>query len=150
MAGAQEAIAALDALVRRVDDAAREIAEAAAQQVQVLAQAKAPQGTAGNSTNAPGDLSRSILVDGPAPVTAHAWLAKVGPTTVYGRQRELGGDIYPKVARALRFVKFGETVVSAHVYQHPEPYLKPAWREAEPGIVTMAAERVARAVAGRG
>lgn len=39
-----------------------------------------------------GNLRRSITVTGPTAVTASTWKGQVGPTAVYGRVQELGGD----------------------------------------------------------
>jgi hypothetical protein len=39
-----------------------------------------------------GDLRRSIQVDGPNSVSGTQWEASVGPTVVYSRIQELGGD----------------------------------------------------------
>lgn len=39
-----------------------------------------------------GDLRRSIQVEGPIPAGAGSWSAMVGPTVIYGRIQELGGQ----------------------------------------------------------
>ena len=76
------------------------------------------------------------------------YAGRVGPTVIYGRQRELGGDIYPVHAKALHFWKFGEEIYTRHVYQHPEPYMRPAETEAIPGIELIALDRIASAIVG--
>lgn len=76
---------------------------------------------------ATGRLRRSILPTPIARVSAYRWSGMVGPTTVYGRQKELGGHIYPVRARYLRFIaRDGTLVFTHHVYQRPHPFLKPA------------------------
>lgn len=141
-------IAGLDALASRLRDTTRQVTADAAHLIQAQSMGFAPVGVAGNSTNTPGDLRRSILVDGPHQVSDDSWLAHVGPTTVYGRQRELGGDIYPQRARVLRFEKFGETVFASHVYQKPEPYMKPGLAAARPEITAVVADRYTAAITG--
>ncbi|HEX7355318.1 MAG TPA: hypothetical protein VF288_10860 [Mycobacteriales bacterium] len=139
-------IAGFDALGTRMDVAARGIASTAAHLVQAAAMKAAPVGTPGNSTNAPGDLRRSIDVQGPRALSAHAWEAEVGPTTAYGRQRELGGEILPRSARMLAFTKFGTLYVVPRVYQEPEPYMKPALDESRTVIGSAVTRIVAAAI----
>ena len=141
-------LAGLDALAGRLDDATRQATADVAHLLQASAMIHAPVGVTGNSTNMPGDLRRSITVEGPVQVAEHSWHAKVGPTTVYGRQRELGGDIYPRAAGLLRFEKFGEVVHTRHVYQRPEPFLKPAYEDQRAAVVGVVDARIAAAVLG--
>ena len=108
---------------------------------------KAPVGVTGNSTNAPGDLRRSIVVEGPAGGDG-IYSGKVGPTVIYGRQRELGGDIYPVHARALVFTKFGTVYTVQRVYQKPEPFLKPAYDEHLEDLEALAYEHGLAAIEG--
>lgn len=115
------AIAGLDALTIRIDDATRQIVADAAHIVQANVMREAPVGKPGNTTNAPGDLRRSIDVEGPHGA-AGLYEARVGPTMIYSRQRELGGHIYPKTAAALVFRKNGAIYRVSHVYQDPNPY----------------------------
>ncbi len=82
-----------------------------------------------------GRLERSIEVTGPSPTSADRFEALVGPTVVYGRIHELGGHINPlnhpyfafywKGHEAPPILKDGRVLVP-HVYQEPQPYLKPA------------------------
>lgn len=60
-----------------------------------------------------GQLRRSIRVEGPVRVGPGAWESKTGPTAVYGRIQELGGDAGRGGASHLS----------------PRPYLGPALRE---------------------
>lgn len=146
--GVSDLIAALEALGDRVDDATRQATADTLHILQAAAMKFAPVGTFGNSTNTPGDLRRSILVDGPAPIGDDAWFGRVGPTTVYGRQRELGGDIYPQRTQLLRFRKFGETVFTAHVFQWSQPYMQPAYDTTKADIEAVVVARMTEAVEG--
>lgn len=147
MADVAATIAGLDALGARVDEAVFQIVADGLHLVQATAMGIAPVGTAGNTTNPPGDLARSIDVEGPAGGDG-VYAGRVGPTVIYGRQRELGGDIYPQRAKALHFWKFGEEVYTRHVYQHPEPYMRPAEMESIPSIELIALDHIASAIAG--
>ena len=109
----------------------------------------APVGVFGNSTNTPGDLRRSIEVEGPEQIADHSWLARVGPTVIYGRQRELGGPIFPQAARVLRFEKFGEVVFTQSVFQFPRPYMKPAYEDQRPNIEAVVIATFSAAIEGR-
>jgi phage gpG-like protein len=63
-----------------------------------------------------GNLRRSISVFGPDPTTVGGfpgWTARIGPTAVYGRVQELGGD----AGRAML---------------PPRPYMQPAYDEVHP------------------
>ena len=141
-------LAGLDALQGRIDDATRQATADAAHLFQASAMVHAPVGITGNSTNAPGDLRRSIVVDGPVQIAEHSWHAKLGPTTVYGRQRELGGDIYPRSTEFLRFEKFGEVIRTRHVYQRPEPYMKPAYEDQRAAVAAVVDGRIVAAITG--
>lgn len=165
MAEVAATVAAMEALKARVSAATRQSVADALHLFQAAGMAHAPVGVSGNSTNAPGDLRRSIIVDGPAPVGAGVWEGQVGPTVVYGRQRELGGAIVPKTASALRFTKFGTTFVVGPtvipggfgnivysnrpgVYQHPRPYMLPGYMEVKPELPAMVDANIAAAIGG--
>jgi len=138
-------IAAMKVLGARVEEATRQIAADAAHIVQAESMMEAPVGVYGNATNMPGDLRRSIDVEGPTGGEG-TYLARVGPTVIYGRQRELGGDIYPKNVSLLRFTKFGETVFTAHVHQDPNPYMLRGEMASLVKIEATARARVAEAI----
>lgn len=138
-------VAGLTLLGERFEEATRQVAADAAHIVQARAMVEAPVGTPGNSTNYPGDLRRSIEVQGPHDMGGE-YVALVGPTVIYGRQRELGGDIYPKVARLLRFTKFGDTVFTAHVYQEPNPYMLRGEVASLPAIEAVVYSRLAAVI----
>lgn len=146
MADVAATLAALDVLSARFDAVMPEIVAEIAHTMQVAIMANAPVGTPGNSTNMPGDLRRSIQVDGPTPVGAHGWEARVGPTTVYGRQRELGGDIYPTTKKVMAFTKFGERIFTRHVYQKPDPYTKTGYDESEGSVSLIVYEQLAAVI----
>lgn len=146
MADIAATIAALGALGERIDGALRQSVSDIAHLIQASAMAHAPIGTVGNSTDPPGNLARSILVDGPTGA-AGEYTAQVGPTVIYGRQRELGGHIYPTTAGVLRFEKWGEIYYTHHVYQAPEPYMKPGFDEVEPLFEEVVLTNIAAAIA---
>lgn len=152
-------IAGIDALGERVNAAVRDIVEDCLNLTQITGAATAPVGLPGNPTSAPpGTLGRSILVEGPVGGDGH-WEGKVGPTTVYGRQRELGGDIYPVTAKALHFFEVrplsyaegeygGAEVFTKHVHQFGAHYMLRAYEEVLPSFSVIADEHVAAAIAG--
>lgn len=153
-------IAGLDALAARIEEAAREVCARAAHIFQAEAMQTAPRGIGGNSTNATGDLARSMEVDGPSGAEG-VYAARMGPTVVtrnagpggtvlnYGRIREFGGVITPKVSKALAFDRFGEHVVTSRVEQQGKHYLLRAREEAAPAVDAMVIETVAAAVEGK-
>ena len=149
MSDAGATIAALELVAGRVGDAVRAATGDVAHLLQAKGMAEAPVGTPGNTTNMPGDLARSIDVEGPVGDGDGRWLARVGPTTVYGRQRELGGDIYPKVAAMLRFEKFGDVVYSRGVHQVGDHYMLRARESTSDGAILAVVEaRLAAAIVG--
>ena len=135
-------LAGLDALLARMDLGVKQSIADAAHLIQAAAMEKAPVGTPGNSTNAPGDLARSIEVEGPTGGDG-IYAAELGPTVIYGRQRELGGEIYPQIASALHFFRFGEEIYTRHVHQEPEPYMLPALEENWVDIIPLVNARIA-------
>jgi hypothetical protein len=68
---------------------------------------------------------------------------------IYGRQRELGGPIYPQRAVALRFTKFGIVYYSLRVFQTANPYMLRGETAAIPQVAAVAHERVMLALMGR-
>jgi hypothetical protein len=140
-------LAGLQALRVRVDDATQQVTADAAHIVQTELMKSAPVGTPGNSTNAPGDLKRSMDVQGPFGFNGR-YLATVGPTVIYGRQRALGGDIYPKMARSLVFTKFGTTIYTMHVAQGPNLYMEEGEAASLPLIPPVVEARMTAAILG--
>lgn len=152
-------LAGLDALVERVHDATRDIVSDAGAIFQAKAMENAPVGVTGNSTNAPGDLKRSIRVDGPHGEDG-SYVARVGPTVTtanpgrggrvfnYGRQREFGGELHPNVAPFLVFKKFGTVYKRQTVSQVGSHYLARARADGVPEVESAINERLVRAVEG--
>lgn len=136
----------LDALALRINAATSKTVRDVGDAVRKAGATLAPKGTPGNSTAPPGELAASILVDGPHRVGTSTWMAQVGPTTIYGRQRELGGPLVPVVAAYLRFVKFGTVYYTPRVYQKPHPYMKPALAQVRPTVAGIAQRNVAAAI----
>lgn len=101
--GGVEFRAALRAMAEATDAATREATATAAHLVEAetkkaLSTYSHPKGT---PTPSPpgrppavvsGQLRRSIKVQGPTPLGAGTWEARIGPTAVYGRIQELGGN----------------------------------------------------------
>jgi hypothetical protein len=91
-----------------------------------------------NLTDAIGPLAQSIMITGPDRIALSAYQTEVGPTLVYGRQRELGGPIDP-VERTVLTAAFRDPgywmwdygdgrglvdVYTPHVFQFGQHYLK--------------------------
>ena len=125
MPGESAAIAEIDKLIARLDAATAKGVMTGILDVEAKAKALAPIGPS-HGGDAPGDLRRSIQSQGPARLGQGRYAARTGPTTRYGRIRELGGHIYPVRAKALRWQDGTGWHTAGHVYQKPHPYLKPA------------------------
>ncbi len=141
-------ILGMDALGARIHKAARLIVDKGAHLIQDASRSFAPVGVPGNSTNAPGDLARSIIVEGPNE-TSTGYEAFIGPTVIYGRQRALGGPLEPKTAPAMVFTIWGITYVRTFVDQKAEPFMHPGRDTAVPAIVSMANAEVSLAILGK-
>jgi hypothetical protein len=138
-------ILGIDALTVRMDLATEDIVADALRLFQLAGKAEAPVGTPGNTTNPPGDLARSISVSGPIGGDG-VYSGKVGPTTIYGRQRELGGAIRPVYASFLHFFRWGKEEFRFRVFQEGDHYMRRAYKETLPNVEIMAQERVARVI----
>lgn len=101
--GAKEFQRAMDETIAKQAAAAREALALSAHEVekQVKQQLTTTSHAKGEPTpSAPGEppslvsgkLRQSVTVDGPKTVGPNSWEAKVGPTMIYGRIQELGGD----------------------------------------------------------
>lgn len=151
-------ITGLQLLARRVDRATERIVARAAHAYQAAAMVNAPVGERDNSTNEPGDLRRSIDVDGPTAVGGDAYFARVGPTVTtanpgpggrvynYGRQREFGGLLWAKATPMLVFRTHGVFVRKLFVYQFGSHYLGRA--RAETSIDGIISEELTVAIEG--
>lgn len=71
-----------------------------------------------------GNLARSVEVK-PIVTQGPVAIASVAPHVVYARLQELGGHIYPKRHRFLRFPLNGRIYYKEHVYVPPRPYMRP-------------------------
>jgi hypothetical protein len=120
--------AALDRLIAVLPGSAAEVSSKMAHEAQVAARA--------GLTNPTGPLAESIRTEGPDQIGAMAYRTKVGPTLIYGRQRELGGPIDPVNASMLTahfrapgywmwdYGRGLEDVFTFHVNQFGQHYLK--------------------------
>lgn len=127
----------LDGLTARIATAAPDVARAMAEAYEdrvvkvELHEAAHPPGT---WTNAPpgrppawvtGELARSMVI---TPLKRGGMEASnlIGPTAVYARIQELGGDIRPDHHRYLHWVREGKDFWSQFVELPPRPYMRPA------------------------
>lgn len=141
-------MAAMDALGKRVEVATYMIAENAAKIIQVDAAMRAPRGVSGNSTNASGDLAASIHIAGPTG-GGGIYVSTVGPHMIYSAQREFGGTLNAhNPSGYMTFTKFGMVYQKATVWQHEEPYMRPAEIAMLVPIQTMAETTLAIALEG--
>lgn len=119
--GAKEFQKAMDDIIAKQSAAAREALVLSAHEVERQAKEELSLGSheKGQPTNAPpgeppdlvsGKLRQSITVKGPTPVGTNSWEAQIGPTVIYGRIQELGGD----------------TGRDGAAHLPPRPYMKPA------------------------
>lgn len=138
--GAAAAAAAIDALIVRVQEATRRSVADEAALIEHAAKGFAPVDT--------GRLRASIIPTAVRPLTTSVYYALVGPTTVYGRQKELGGHIYPVRAEWLSFFwkRRGVHVRTKHVYQAPQPFLKPGVEAASGRFNDIILRRVGAAI----
>lgn len=144
--GADATIAALDRLKARIDDATRDAVDDVLHKFQDAIVTEAPVGVPPNSTNAPGDLGRSVRIDGPSPVSAHSWEGMVGPTTIYARQRELGGWIYGNPLLYFYSTKQGHKIHKHEVYQVGQHYTLRAYEMVMPTVHDSVLVRIASAL----
>lgn len=132
----------MEFLETKMDIATERIVDEAAAIVERFGREFAPRGVPGNSTAPSGELGASFVTSGPSGGEG-VWTALVGPTTVYARQRELGGPILPKVAAHLSFVIFGRRIYATRVFQVGSHYLQEAEDMSTPEIFAKAVEIVA-------
>lgn len=138
--GAEAAAAAIDALIARIREATRRAVADETALVESAAKSFAPVMT--------GTLRRSILPTPTHPLAPSVFEALVGPTVVYGRQKELGGHIRPVRAPELVFfwLRQGRWVHTQHVYQHPQPFMKPGVEQASGRFGALIERRVGAAI----
>lgn len=139
--GADEAIAALDALLQRMVAATETIVEKGAQVIVANAQNLAPVRR--------GDLRRSIFADPVRRTSALTWMTQVAPHVIYGRIQELGGTIVPVRARMLSWVgPSGRRVFAHSVTLHGQFYLSRGFEQSKDRISQIASEEWGRAIRG--
>lgn len=117
-------IIAMEELKIRMDVGIRTLSNRIAETVQKNARRQAPKGRVGNSTNPPGDLAASIIIDGPHYLNMNKVLTQVGPTVKYGRLRELGGVLVPKDYQFMHFFIDKREFFMKRVEQKDNPYLE--------------------------
>lgn len=152
-------IAGLQELARRVDSATQRIVISSSEMFRAKASIYAPMGQLGNTTNPPGDLARSINVEGPTG-SGGQWSSLVGPTVTtinpgiggkvfnYGRLREFGGEITPNVRPFLVFRKFGMVFKKESVYQEGSHFLLRSRIEGSENVEALMAYELTLAVRG--
>jgi phage gpG-like protein len=73
--------------------------------------------------------------------------AAVGPTVVYGRIQELGGEILPVHAKMLSWINdAGERIFAKRVVLPARPYLRPAYDEHKTEIVQVMKDTLRRII----
>ena len=148
------ATAALDKLAADLIEATRDAVGDGAEWVRMAARAEAPMQI--------GTLKASIIVDGPrlsatvsglwkaAPRGPGSFAAKVGPTVVYGRIREIGGRIpgrgHAMTHPYLRWFYMGRPVFRHVVGQKGSHYMLKAYSEFEPQFRGMCIRRWSNAI----
>jgi hypothetical protein len=91
-----------------------------------------------------GNLARSYEQHGPDWVTADVVEGTVGPTAIYARIQELGGDVY-----AINYPQLGNPEVGFfgdHVYIPARPYVEPVVDGAREEIAHIWHEEISRAL----
>ena len=132
MADVAETVAALTRLQGRLDDAMVAIVSEVLERVQTQARANTsdfhydyPE------AKPPGELAASIIKEGPIG-GGGVYQGAVGPTVVYGAQREFGGHIFAHGGGLMKFAYRGSMWYTPHVYQQEYQsgrYLSPAGRK---------------------
>jgi phage gpG-like protein len=124
--GAKEFQRAMDETIAKQAAAAREALALSAHEVERQAKEELSIGShaKGEPTTSPpgeppdlvgGKLRQSVTVKGPTPAGKNSWEAQIGPTMIYGRIQELGGD----------------TGRDGMTYLPPRPYMTPALQAAK-------------------
>jgi hypothetical protein len=144
--------AALDELIIACTAASAGIVQEGAEDVQRASRL--------NLKDAVGELAMSITITGPDPIGAAAYEAEIGPTAIYGRQRELGGPIDP-ISRTVLTAAFRDPgywmwdygdgqglreVFTHHVFQVGQHYLKRGLEEMIPEYFRIAIRRWGAAI----
>lgn len=109
------------------DHAALDVADAMAQAYQ-RSVVKSMRGPSPSPPGTPparrtGTLARSVRPEPAVPAGAGRAMSSVAPHTVYARIQQLGGDIYPVRAKALRWKDKTGVHFAHHVYLPARPYM---------------------------
>lgn len=136
---------ALDRLLEILPAATARVSSEMADEVRLEARA--------NLKDPLGPLAESIHNEGPDQIGATTFQTKTGPTLVYSRQRELGGEIFPRERTVLTAAfrdpgywtwDYGDgrgerDVFTTHVFQVGQHYLKRGVELAMPTLLRIAA-----------
>ena len=126
--GVDEAIAALDQLSKRIDNAT----SSGVRDGSLIVQRQARLNATVDPRVRTGRLRNSITTDGPTPTGPHSFEARTYPTVIYSRIIELGGEIHVQRAQWLTFQWApGQWARKKSVTIHPHPYLAPALAESQ-------------------
>lgn len=153
--GRPEWKAAIDAIKAELHPAAERAVARGLDEIQ-----RAALVTLSRTSHPPGERTESAPGEPPAWVTGHLarsyeqrgpdWLSsdvvegRIGPTAVYARIQEYGGDVY-----AINYPQLGNPEVGFfgdHVHLPARPYVEPAVREARPEIEAIWREEIERAL----
>ena len=142
---------ALAMIISRIEDSAQSICKDISEDVQRKARANTDKFRYDYpEAPPPGRLASSIVVDGPIMEYPGRYKAGVGPTVVYGAQREWGGWIFPRTSPYLYFRFQGHGWKARQVYQQEyKPlgrYLGPAGLSAEQDAVEIAVRHLTAAI----
>jgi len=135
------AVAALTQLAVLIDAATKDGVADGADLVQGLGRTYAP--------HLSGELASSITITGPAATGPAEYTAKVGPTMVYGRIREIGGAIPGRKGMTHPFLRWsygGHWVFKHKVHQHGAKYMLHAVEDVRPQFRSIVARRWANAI----
>lgn len=134
---------ALDRLLASLLPSAAQVSSEMADAAQHAAQA--------NLEDPLGPLAESIRKEGPDQIGTYTYRTRVGPTLIYGRQRELGGPIDQKPDGPLLtahyrdpgywtwdFGRGEEDVFASHVFQFGQHYLKRGVEASMPAFLHIA------------
>lgn len=133
--------AALDAVVVRVNAAARGVAGTAALLIQGRAQRRLHVGYGVVS----GTMRRSVHVEGPTEIIRGVYAARVGPSVIYARRFELGFFGTDSLGRV--YMERG-TQPPDRLGSIKRPFLVPAVNESRSAIQRIAVRACARAIHG--
>jgi hypothetical protein len=141
-------LAALGAISKRVVTASHAGLQSVGYFTENTIQQIAPRGTAGNSTNPPGDLRKSVVILGPYSRGSDAiWSVDTGPTMMYTMQRNYGGgiDAHNPTGRMF-FYRFGKVWEPVHVDQVATYFMERSWDEVLPVVSKIMEAPIAKAL----